>query len=962
LFLVTIKADIVQFDPALKQLLLQTTGSPSGESISEDAGTRKVPVVARLVDPTIEVEGLNFITRFGHIATGRVRLDQLIAVHEHPNVASLKASTVVGAALAYSVPEIHASANLLKTEFSPNGFTGRGVIIAFLDWGCDFAHANLRNFQGGTRLLCLWDQRGGPRPDSPAPYGYGRLISREQIDDALSQPDPYAALDYDPAQSDDGTGTHCTHVMDIAAGNGQAPGSSPGVAPEADLICVHLKGDDTQPEDTLGDSVRVLEAVRFIVDFAGNRPLVINLSLGKTGGPHDQTLLVTQALDELLEEKPGCMVVMSTGNYFVANIHSNGKLNSGDTVDLRWNVTQTSDEYSEMEVWYPGSDRFTVELISPTAESLGIVTLGNDHVVRDGEEIIASIYHREQDPNNGDHQIDIFISPHAPSGVWVTRLHGEEVNDGNYHAWIERARPMSQARFEPKSATPTYTTGTICNGLKTIAVGAYDARLQSVPLGHFSSAGPTRDGRVDMPTISAPGVAIRAARSSYLTPFGRIMNDLTVKSGTSMAAPHVSGVVALMFEAAGNYRLTADQTREILISASREEPKDLEHQRYGAGRVDAVEAIKRVCKLIQNQADQYSVLIKKEEETPVLVQEITLQTPLIDLSQQLNHPQVFEQVFRHARQERKSMMNKNLESSYSSQPVSLELRNRSGSIGNSDCDSCNNGLRNIQPPIDGAFQWLLQNAQEALVQLPSFWPSIGEHAAEAWTKTNSETSTVVEQVPPFPYVSATNFVNSGTTHADNCCDICPINLGVGVDGMARNGMEIQFTISGHRIGMEYEITRTRRNSLWEHRAGVWTSLESDPMGTRDDHHDHDECLTIRGNRIFVIDRPGWNIPLPAPSGQIFGGLRAATHADATEVVLRASFAEWAMARNKNEGIPWTPLELPPLPNGTPRRLFFWHSITWLARNAAGDWVLNAAHSEIRRGSLSATVINSAPAP
>jgi subtilisin family serine protease len=463
------------------------------------------------------------------------------------------------------------------------------------------------------------------------------MFSREQIDAALAHPDPYAALGYDPAQSDsDGTGTHCTHVMDIAAGNGLAPGSAPGVAPEADLVCVHLKGDDTQLQDTLGDSVRVLEAIRFIVDCAGERPVVVNLSLGKTGGPHDHTPLVTQALDMLLDEKPGRAVVMSTGNYFSANLHSDGQLRTGEQTDLHWTITQRDDEMVEMEVWYPGSDRFAMEMIDPFGNSLGIVGLGEDRVIREGDRIIASVYHRAHDPNNGDHQVDIFLWPDAAIGAWITRLHGEEVTDGRYHAWIERSRPTVQARFEPASATPTYSTGTICNGQKTIAVGAYDARHTAFPLAPFSSAGPTRDGR-PMPVVAAPGVAIRAARSSYPTAAGRFVNGLTVKSGTSMAAPHVSGVIALMFEAAGEWRLTAEQTRSILVATARPAPVDSQHQRYGAGRVDAAAAVKRVLELKSAGAPSSATLptmaLREElemEPQPLTAQlestEITLET------------------------------------------------------------------------------------------------------------------------------------------------------------------------------------------------------------------------------------------------------------------------------------------------------------------------------------------------
>jgi hypothetical protein len=200
-----------------------------------------------------------------------------------------------------------------------------------------------------------------------------------------------------------------------------------------------------------------------------------------------------------------------------------------------------------------------------------------------------------------------------------------------------------------------------------------------------------------------------------------------------------------------------------------------------------------------------------------------------------------------------------------------------------------------------------------------------------------------------------------------------MNLGVGLRGsgtvpiVAANGMELAFTISGHRHGMEYDIKRTRSDSLWQRAGGKWTSWESHPMGTGDDPPpDGDECLRLgKSNRIFAIDTPGWyNAGLPIPAGFRpvgLSGVRAS--AAATELVQRFSFAEWVIARNRVEGLPWTPLQLP-LRNGKPRSYIFWRSTTWLIRNPPGDptgnWVLGP-RSAIERGSLLAKVIDSAPA-
>jgi subtilisin family serine protease len=588
-------AQAAQFDPVLKQLLIQKTGDPVGQASSGPAAAEEVAVVARLVDPAVAVEALHVVSRFGHVVTGRVPLDRIVAVRRHRNVASLKASRKYAADLTVSLTEIGASAERLR-EREAATVTGRGVVVGIVDWGCDFAHANFRDNQRRTRLLSLWDQRGAPNSASPEPFGYGREFGQDRINDALAQADAYEALEYDPADADPGgTGSHGTHVMDIAAGNGSVSGSAPGVAPQADLIFVHLKGEDTLPEDTLGDSARVLEAVRYVFDRAGERPVVVNLSLGRTGGPHDPTPLVVQGLDALLEERPGRAIVMSAGNYFEADLHSSGCLATGKHVDLRWRVTPRNDETAEMEVWYFGSDTFSVELLDPTGRSLGRARLGQDRVIRDADRILATMYHRRRDPNNGDNQINIFLWADAMIGTWVTRLHGDEVSNGHYHAWIERDDPELQSRFTPECATPTTTTGSICNGLRTIAVGAYDAREVSHPLVPVSSSGPTRDGR-PKPDISAPGAGVRAARSSHPGRGERVMNGLTVKSGTSMAAPHVTGTIALLFEAAGERRLSAEETREILIRTARGLPPEsnFDRMRYGAGRIDAAAAVRVV--------------------------------------------------------------------------------------------------------------------------------------------------------------------------------------------------------------------------------------------------------------------------------------------------------------------------------------------------------------------------------
>ncbi|WP_432834332.1 S8 family serine peptidase [Dactylosporangium sp. CA-092794] len=122
------------------------------------------------------------------------------------------------------------------------------------------------------------------------------------------------------------------------------------------------------------------------------------------------------------------------------------------------------------------------------------------------------------------------------------------------------------------------------NYAATETIGAVD-RAQRVA--SFSSRGPTPD-HLQKPDVMAPGVDVLSA-----LPGG----GYGYLSGTSMATPHVAGVVALMWSA--NPSLTGDipRTRELLASTARPlsaagticgTPTDT----VGAGLVDALAAVR----------------------------------------------------------------------------------------------------------------------------------------------------------------------------------------------------------------------------------------------------------------------------------------------------------------------------------------------------------------------------------
>ena len=556
----------------------------------QDGKDNEVAAILRVGAEGPVPPGVRVVSRFGNIVTVRLRRGDIPRVHDSPAVASMKPPAPLlrearrpanGAAAAGTSGDT-------RRPYRQQA-TGRGVVVGLIDWGFDFAHPDFRNADGTTRLLALWDQSAPPGAASPAPYGYGAVHTPTEIAAALAAPDPYTALAYNPADSDiDGDGTHGTHVAGTAVGNGRAGGPS-GIAPQAGIVFVQLTTLDQRDPD-LADSAAVLEAIDFIRSVAGPRPWVVNLSMGQCGDQHDGTTLLEQGLDAALAEAPGRAIAQSTGNYFTSRLHSSGRLSTGKRRTLTWRIPAGADT-SELEVWYPGGDSFTVSLRAPDGTLAGRAAPGERVHLQLARQTCGELHNRQRDPDNLDNHVVLWLNPGAPPGGWQLTLDGSEVADGRYHVWAQRGSDDvgNQASFAPADANPFFTTNSICNGRRTIVVGAYDPQSARRDAASFSSAGPTRDGR-PKPDLLAPGVSILSARSTPAgAPPGRGL--LVRMTGTSMAAPHVAGTIALMFEAAPR-PLRSEETRSLLLSSAQPDGRPARDAiRYGSGYLDIDAAV-----------------------------------------------------------------------------------------------------------------------------------------------------------------------------------------------------------------------------------------------------------------------------------------------------------------------------------------------------------------------------------
>ncbi|WP_156132318.1 S8 family serine peptidase [Paraburkholderia terrae] len=246
------------------------------ELIAEGSPDDSVPVIIRLDNPGVIPDGVRIVSRFGNIATCRLLRGAIPSVRAHASVASMKAARSYGPAID-EAGEVFEDFQDFDVQLYPGPTdqrrpdgdlpTGKGVIVAHIDWGLDFAHPDFRFPDGTTRILALWDQSAPYDPKHPNRYGYGRIFEVGEINRALRERNPYSALGYDPARSDSGRGCHGTHTAGISCG-GREAGGPVGLAPESSICFVELSTTTSQGPALLGNSVAFLEGLDFFSEVA----------------------------------------------------------------------------------------------------------------------------------------------------------------------------------------------------------------------------------------------------------------------------------------------------------------------------------------------------------------------------------------------------------------------------------------------------------------------------------------------------------------------------------------------------------------------------------------------------------------------------------------------------------------------------------------------------------------------
>lgn len=514
------------------------------------------------------------------------------------------------AAQATNLNQVRNSVELSKS------YTGKDVVVGFMDTGFDPNHINFLDADGISRVAQISYIESEP---------YRVKFADNKDDIALWTTD--TKREY-----------HATHVAGILAGNcDKVPYS--GVATDATIVATTSMLYDPQ----------ILLGLEQIVDYskAQGKTAVINLSLGTNVGPHDGSTLMSQYLDKIGEED--AIICVSAGN----EAQNRVSFEKTFTADDNTFATVLNDAHfwtgfnmtGGVDIWSADDTPFDFEFLiidDATKSIIKSYPLTGDELTISSSEISQDNYdqtfdryfngsvtlQREISSENGRFNAVMTFTTstrnHFTSTGWAEyflgfRIKGKE--GSKVSVYCDAGNFMTKNGVEGfSSGDDTHSISDLATGKNIISVGAYNTRVRYPHIdgsesflkgtvgdvAYFSSYG-TCNGK-HYPDISAPGNPVVSSISRYYTELNSdiFTNSCSAKvtengndyywhatTGTSMASPFVAGTIALWLEA--NPDLKVNDIKKVFAETSASPEFSIDSPQWGTyGIIDCYKGLKYI--------------------------------------------------------------------------------------------------------------------------------------------------------------------------------------------------------------------------------------------------------------------------------------------------------------------------------------------------------------------------------
>ena len=526
-------------DQKIENLLNLAAGSTNSEreksenlGVGFDPQTDTWEIIVRysgdILSLTDRYPGIRIVPLLGQYAIVAIKQNQLDDFSDEEVITYIEKSKQ----LVFSVVQGRIASCINPVQTLPMQLTGAGVLTAVIDSGIDYTHRDFRNPDGTTRIHALWDQTAQGMP--PEGYDRGTLYTKEDINKALAAETAEERKRIVPIEDRSG---HGTAVAGIMAGNGSSSGGvNRGVAPGSELLVVKMgmtneRGFPRTTELMLGLDFVIREAIR------AGKPVAVNVSFGNSYGAHDGTSLLESYIDTVSQIWKN-NIIIAAGNDAVSAGHFRAVMISGKNLDADISVSEYERSLN-VQIWKYYGDEADIEVISPSGENSGPIKkiLGPQRFRLENTEIL--LYYGEPSPYSINQEIYIDFIPqkqYLTGGIWTIRLLPRRISRGDIQMWLPTVGVLNRNTgfLRPDPELTITVPGT---ARKAITVGAYNAWLDDYA--DFSGRGYMGTFGSVKPELSAPGVDITTTLAG---------GGYTVVSGTSFAAPFVTGAAALLME------------------------------------------------------------------------------------------------------------------------------------------------------------------------------------------------------------------------------------------------------------------------------------------------------------------------------------------------------------------------------------------------------------------------------